>query len=92
MLKHGNSLQKEPMPCRRMPLLVQLYAEVCEPRHFSGAPPREGTLNGTCQEVVMRGGDVMYLPYSTLHEAYLVVVVGLITHLATNTYSYRGHD
>eukprot|EP00438_Fugacium_kawagutii_P024508 Skav231359 [mRNA] locus=scaffold1586:339336:341615:+ [translate_table: standard] len=26
-------------------------------------------LNGTCQEILMQKGDVMYLPYGTLHQA-----------------------
>ena len=28
-----------------------------------------GKLNATCDEIEMKGGDVMYLPYGTLHQA-----------------------
>lgn len=30
---------------------------------------REQELTGTCPEVTMRGGDVLYLPFHTLHQA-----------------------
>ena len=39
-------------------------------------------LNGTCQEVMMQKGDVMYLPYGTLHQA--STAADLSMHLTVN--------
>lgn len=39
-------------------------------------------LNETCQEVWMRGGDVMYLPFNTLHQA--TTTSQLSMHLTVN--------
>lgn len=54
---------------------------VCEKRDFSGGQGR-GVDPSSCSEVIMKGGDVMYVPFSTLHQAH--TEDDLSAHLTVN--------
>lgn len=53
---------------------------ICEERNYRSAPASE--YKGKCQDVTLRGGDVLYLPFNMMHHA--VTTDELSSHLTVN--------
>lgn len=73
-------LHKDVMDAWMVQLVGSKHWTVCAPQQFE---MQDGTSQDSeCQEVIMQGGDVMYLPFSTLHKA--TTQSNLSAHLTIN--------